>query len=71
LQQLVPASIAKNQPIKAQLSPEIAGSVWKQNIAIADQYNKPGKFTAFVSYEWTSMPNYQNMHRNIFLASLQ
>lgn len=59
-------SIAKNQPIKALLDPEITGSVWKQNIAIADQYNKPGKFTAFVSYEWTSMPNNQNLHRNVF-----
>ena len=40
--------------------------VWKKNVALADEANVPGKFTAFCSYEWTSMPNNMNMHRNIF-----
>lgn len=53
-------------PIKALMSPEIAGSVWKRNVELADQANVPGKFTAFCSYEWTSMPNNMNLHRNIF-----
>jgi hypothetical protein len=60
------ASIGKNEPITELLIPEIKNTVWKENIAIADQYNKPGKFTAFVAYEWTSMPNNRNMHRNVF-----
>jgi hypothetical protein len=60
------ASLGKNEPITELLSPAIKNSVWKENIAIADQYNKPGKFTAFVAYEWTSMPNNRNMHRNVF-----
>jgi len=64
--QWLAASIAKNEPVKELTDPAVAGSVWKENIAIADKYNKPGKFTAFCSYEWTSMPNAQNMHRNIF-----
>ncbi len=59
-------SMIENKPIKELLSPEVAGSVWKQNNEIADQYNKPGKFTAFCSYEWTSTPDSMNMHRNIF-----
>jgi hypothetical protein len=53
-------------PVKALMSPEIAGTVWKRNVALADQANEPGKFTAFCSYEWTSMPNNMNLHRNIF-----
>jgi hypothetical protein len=53
-------------PVKALMSPEIAGTVWKKNVELADQANVPGKFTAFCSYEWTSMPNNMNLHRNIF-----
>ena len=54
------------KPIKALVSPDVAGSIWKENNAIADQANEPGKFTAFCSYEWTSTPNNRNMHRNVF-----
>jgi hypothetical protein len=64
--QWLAGSIAKNEPIKELTDPAVAGSVWKENVTIADKYNKPGKFTAFCSYEWTSMPNNQNMHRNVF-----
>src|SRR5262245_15313987 len=59
-------SMIENKPIKELVSPEVAGSVWKQNNQIADPYNRPGKFTAFCSYEWTSTPDNKNMHRNIF-----
>ena len=59
-------TIATKEPVKELVDPVVAGSVWKQNVAIADKYNKPGVFTAFCSYEWTSMPNNQNMHRNVF-----
>ena len=48
------------------MSPEVASTVWKENVKIADENNHPGKFTAFCSYEWTSMPNNRNLHRNIF-----
>jgi Protein of unknown function (DUF3604) len=53
-------------PVKALMSPEIAGTVWKENVEIAEKNNHPGKFTAFCSYEWTSNANYLNLHRNIF-----
>ena len=53
-------------PVKTFMSPAVAGSIWKKNVEIADANNHPGKFTAFCSYEWTSMPNYRNLHRNIF-----
>jgi Protein of unknown function (DUF3604) len=59
-------SLAKHEPIKELIDPAIAGTVWKQNIAIADKYYQPGKFTTFVAYEWTSAPNSRNMHRNVF-----
>jgi hypothetical protein len=59
-------SIAKGQPVEALLDPSVISTVWKSNVAIADKYYKPGAFTTFCSYEWTSMPNNQNMHRNVF-----
>ena len=53
-------------PVKALMDPKITSTVWKENVQIADQQNKPGKFTAFCSYEWTSMPDNRNLHRNVF-----
>jgi hypothetical protein len=59
-------SLTSRPPIKAFMSPEVAGTIWKENVKIAEENNHPGKFTAFCSYEWTSMPNNRNLHRNIF-----
>ncbi len=59
-------TLASGPPVKSLMAPEIAGTVWKRNVALADAANDPGKFTAFCSYEWTSMPNNMNLHRNVF-----
>ena len=60
------ASFIDGKPFKELVSPELAASVWKRNVQMADEANEPGKFTAFAAYEWTSTPNNSNMHRNIF-----
>jgi hypothetical protein len=59
-------SLTSKPPIKAFMTPEVAGTVWQENVKIAEENNHPGKFTTFCSYEWTSMPNNRNLHRNIF-----
>ena len=58
--------LAKNEPIKDFLNPKLMANVWSDYVQIADKYYEPGKFTTFVSYEWTSAPGGQNLHRNIF-----
>jgi len=36
---------------------------WDRTIASAEKFNEPGKFTAFIGYEWTSLVAGNNMHR--------
>ena len=38
-------------------------SIWEEITRLADAYNEPGRFTALIGYEWTSMPGGDNLHR--------
>jgi hypothetical protein len=42
-------------------------NVWDKIVKTAETYNEPGRFTAFIGFEWTSVPKGFNLHRNVIL----
>ena len=43
--------------------PELMKPVWSDVVAAAERHNEPGKFTALIGYEWTSLVKGNNLHR--------
>ena len=45
---------------------ERARHLWQEIQRNADEFNEPGRFTAFPGYEWTAFPpGYGHLHRNV------
>lgn len=47
----------------ALVNPKISKGVWADIVKTADDYYKPGQFTTFPAFEWSSNPQMQNLHR--------
>jgi hypothetical protein len=42
---------------------ESTRKIWTSHTEIVERYNEPGKFTAFMGFEYTLMPSGNNLHR--------
>ncbi len=42
-------------------------NLWEQVIADAEEFNDPGRFTAFIGFEWTSLIKGNNLHRVVMM----
>jgi hypothetical protein len=52
--------IQRKEAIKSEA---VKRTVWERSTEVADRYNEPGRFSAFIGFEWSSMPQGNNLHR--------
>jgi hypothetical protein len=51
---------------------DVARSAWADTVRAADRYNRPGEFTTFAAYEYTSSSDDRgNLHRNVIFRGTQ
>jgi len=60
------ASLFASQAIPEYATPELRTSMWQTFVETADRHYEPGRFTTLYAFEWTSIPDGSNMHRNVF-----
>lgn len=58
-------SLGSGVPIPELASDEFIKPTWRRIVELANAHDEPGVFTAFVAYEYTPMPQGQNLHRNV------
>ena len=64
----VVGTFVSNKPLPEFSDPKLLRSTWDLYTAVAEKYNNPGKFTSFIAFEWTSAPEFQNLHRCVIFA---
>ncbi len=56
-------SVGKKPLPEVLTNERLTRSIWEQQITAAEKYNEPGRFTAFIGYEWSSNAGGNNLHR--------
>jgi hypothetical protein len=59
-------TVNRNEPYSDINNDEIRKTIWSDIVDAAERHNEPGKFTSFIGWEWSSIPNGQNLHRIVF-----
>jgi len=59
-------SILTSTGMPEYVKPELIQENWAKYVKVANKHNDPGTFTTLIGFEWTSIPNGRNMHRNVF-----
>ena len=57
---------AANEIIPYLADPAMIKTAWQKQKDAANRHYEPGKFTTLIAFEWTSIPNFQNLHHNVF-----
>ena len=58
-------TFARRRPIPELVTDAVVAPAWRELVDLANRYDDPGVFTAFVGYEYSSNPSFQNLHRNV------
>jgi len=58
-------SLSTGEAIPELVTDEVVMPTWRRIVELADRHNTPDEFTTFAAYEYTTMPDGQNLHRNV------
>jgi hypothetical protein len=47
----------------------LSEDAWAATTTAADRHNEPGRFTAMIGWEWSSLPNGANLHRVVMTSA--
>ena len=59
--------LASREPVF--MSGEVTEYAWSKIVEAAERHNDPGRFTAFIGYEYSLTPGNRHLHRNVVFRS--